>query len=795
MAKKINTTDLIDRDDNDEVRPDLDPNKPFDVQANARTFGAPDLPDEERKVAKPIPLDSITPDPTQPRREVPSVVRNRARAEHLPEWEMWHQMAERQAGHEIPLKALLRGEGEGAEEDKAGLPMVDGFMALVALAASIFDKGLVNPITVSARGSGYVIESGERRFTAYSLLYGVLKLKKFSKIAAFTVPQVDVWRQAAENGSRKPLNAIGMARQISLLIMALNDDKVYEPFEAFAGKSDREFYAQVADGFIHRVPKGAGERILQATGLKSKTQFANYRAMLDIPDEVWTQADEEDWTENKIREHVLTLKNPDRFTGREPMTQNDQRPARNETVVKTMRHGGKVVGYIRLDEDGTARVQYYDSMGTPSFQDNVKASELREMSAPVSPFAIPSSKGIDYNALPATPYAPSLPQDVLNKIFQHKSGRSYQITGTVSSDKVQGFEVDSEGRRKGRITETLNRVDLFAPHAEPALNAEKPDTRLSGPDMPEGGWKPGMKVITFAGKKGTVLKTEERTVYIETDSGEQQQIFEGNMRILTAREIEAEQSEAPVDNPPSTTPPPNNILPGWAMTGRTVQNKWGHSVEILKTKWSSKFDCWVFTISTETEPEDVYLGDIRPFEDDTPIDENAPPDWAVKGTPITHLPSGTHGDVVGTVWDDLESRWYIRVQYGPDNWGDLPTDECEPYKEAIEVRSVERHPALNPHNALSVITEMQFELEYLRIMAVSYAMPAEANMITRMKALTPKALDTFLIDKGEDWALAELEKMWRACDAVTTRARTTMNTVCNEAIEVLRQKADEKRGA
>jgi hypothetical protein len=70
------------------------------------------------------------------------------------------------------------------------------------------------------------------------------------------------------------------------------------------GGCDRAFYAQVADGNIYRVPKGFGERILQASGLKSRAQLQQYRALLDVPDEVWMQADEEDWPEGRIREYM-----------------------------------------------------------------------------------------------------------------------------------------------------------------------------------------------------------------------------------------------------------------------------------------------------------------------------------------------------------------------------------------------------------------------------------------------------------------------------------------------------------
>lgn len=300
--------------------------KPTLAQVDAAIYGdgAVAIPDSGRQVNKPVSLDVITPDPTQPRREVPVTVRKKAREQKMAEWLVWYQMAERLAGKEIPLTALLRGEGEAPEsavgEDdpvaegkpreikRTGKPLVDDFMELVSLAASIHRDGLANAITVTSRGMDrYQIETGERRYQAFKLLYGALQDEKFARIPARVVDKIDIWRQAAENGSRKPLNAIGMARQLALLIMELNkgrDGISYLPFDKFESECDRAFYAQVADGNIHRIPKGSSERILQATGLKSQRQIAYYRALLNIPDDVWMTADEEGWAEFRIREHV-----------------------------------------------------------------------------------------------------------------------------------------------------------------------------------------------------------------------------------------------------------------------------------------------------------------------------------------------------------------------------------------------------------------------------------------------------------------------------------------------------------
>lgn len=752
MAKQLNDIRPV-GDDDDEV-PELDMNKPLGVQANARIVGKVDLPDEERKVARPLGLDIISPDPTQPRREVPPVVRKLAREQGIPEWEQWHQMAEHQAGYEINLKSLLRGEGDGIETEKTGAPLVDGFMSLVALAASIYDKGLVNPITVSARGAGYTIETGERRYQAYKLLYGVLGHKKFSRIAANVVPAVDVWRQAAENGSRKPLNAIGMARQIALLVMALNTDKTYAPFESFEGKSDREFYAQVADGNIHRIPKGTSERILQATGMKSRSQIANHRALLDISDDLWTQADEDDWTEGRIREHVLSQKRPDTFTTVNVSTPHTPMTVRkgdgpgtkpNPTNTRVLYKGREVEVYDYTARTGKPGLEYLiyhlDSNGLRTYTETVQSHQTDDLPHPergIPTGGLNPANGIDYDRLPRQPYPASpqapTPSLAVGQLRRNQQGKTFEVR-SVLNGLCSVVEISPSTGKPISNAFSMNAVAVsqmaLVTTDAPVFNAE------------------------------TVERLEVDKVYRHSDphhSGEWFYLYQ-----ITERDSDYLVQCYMVD-----------------AQGNRMNNA-----------------------SFTFRPDDLALDRNHPYPatadnppSTNPDDEDAPPDWAARGKTILHKPSNTICRVEGVSWDVIENCWYVRVKSGEGEWADLRVSECIPaIEEAASIAPVEKHPALNPHNALSVITEMQFELEYLRVMAVSYKMPAEADLITRMKALTPKALDTFLIDKGEDGALAELETMWRACDAVTTRARTTMNTVCNEAIEVLRQKADEKRAS
>lgn len=284
-------------------------------------FGKSELPDVGRVVARPTPILSIWADVKQPRRAIPLSIRMHWDGNPLDVaalLEQWATVAANQAGVTIDLEALLNGEGEGIDTDK--FPSVaQDFIALVRLAAGIKADGLINPITVIESDGKLLIESGERRWLAYHLLYMVMG-EAFAKIPAAKGNGNDsVWRQATENTQRRSLNAIGMARQIALLIMAARETPpiasgtTYKEYDEVirAGVCDRRFYAQVADGNIHRIPKGMGERIQAAMGL-SMEQLSRYRSLLEMTDDnqvndiLWTRADIENWAEHSIRE-VYTL--------------------------------------------------------------------------------------------------------------------------------------------------------------------------------------------------------------------------------------------------------------------------------------------------------------------------------------------------------------------------------------------------------------------------------------------------------------------------------------------------------
>lgn len=266
--------------------------------------------DATRASIRSLDIMAIWPDLRQPRRAIPHVVRGAWDGDpaNIPALlEQWHYLAERQHGHRLPLPVnFVMAHGEGLEVDPDRHPLLAEWLDLLSLAASILRDGLANPITVVRRADGYRIETGERRWLAFHLLKTYADSQRYAAIPAQVGSRANVWKQAAENGARRPLNAIGVARQLALLIMDMYEGDAGVRFDAYEdivlpGECDRRFYAQVANGGIYRIKRGMGQRVLDVTGLKSAGQLHHYRNLLSIPDELWMRADAENWTEGGIR--------------------------------------------------------------------------------------------------------------------------------------------------------------------------------------------------------------------------------------------------------------------------------------------------------------------------------------------------------------------------------------------------------------------------------------------------------------------------------------------------------------
>jgi len=278
-------------------------------------FGASAPPELNtgRIVARPCPIDEIWADVRQPRRAIPASIRlvwNGSPADVPDLLNTWAAVAANAAGRTIDVGAIILGEGDGLDTDGTP-PVYESFISLLRLAGSILREGLINPITIIDQRDRHLIESGERRWLAYWLLRLHTQAgDEYARIPAAVASGADyVWRQAAENTARRSLNAVGMARQLALLIMAARGQDQYADYDQIVapGGSDRRFYAQVADGNTHRIPKGAGERIEAAMGL-AKEQLSRYRDILhittdeEINDLIWLRGDVEDWPESAFRD-------------------------------------------------------------------------------------------------------------------------------------------------------------------------------------------------------------------------------------------------------------------------------------------------------------------------------------------------------------------------------------------------------------------------------------------------------------------------------------------------------------
>ena len=280
---------------------------------NDAIFGVNPFPATPTIKVKFIDIASIYPDPAQPRRAIPSELRERWNI-HEYSYEDLIALWFTYMGPEFDLDAyLLDGETERSQVDQDSQPLFPefepadavqaGFIHLLELATSILREGLTNPITISRVGRDYMIETGERRWLAYHLLNVYFEDtgdQDWSKIPARVMPERNVWRQATENNVRQNLNAVSRARQLAILLMDIHGLNNFRPITDF--KDEQDFYAQVSDGRKWQIPSDKIEQLLKSMGLNNQTQLRQYRTILRAHFMLWQIADDNDWTENAIRE-------------------------------------------------------------------------------------------------------------------------------------------------------------------------------------------------------------------------------------------------------------------------------------------------------------------------------------------------------------------------------------------------------------------------------------------------------------------------------------------------------------
>ena len=319
------------------------PNSLDPKTADAIGFGMGDLAlqiaaaDSEFQAIEAVSIQDIYPNPSQPRYSIPHdlsdmfTLQPGTVADILERWILEVQLETREKDFDIVryLRGEITDRGALAENDET--PAQDSerpasskhasLMKIIDLAASIWRDGLSNPISLVHHGDRYEIETGERRWLAYHILYWKFgdgdtrpngSIVNWSRIPARIVSQVDVWRQASENNARDNLNAISRARQLALLLMDLHGSQQFKPLTDC--ESEQAFYAQVADGGQWRIPRGQGERLLNAMGLSNAAQLRQYRALLRLPADLWRRGDDEDLSEGELRKIKAALDSVTRVT-------------------------------------------------------------------------------------------------------------------------------------------------------------------------------------------------------------------------------------------------------------------------------------------------------------------------------------------------------------------------------------------------------------------------------------------------------------------------------------------------
>lgn len=281
-------------------------------QTDSELFGKIAERDDAKLVAPSVTITEIYPNPTQPRRALPSIIRAhwngdpKTLGDAFAFWEN-EVNAERQANgyneHFDVAQLLNTNVDESQEKDATRGPLEETFLEIIRLANSIHRDGLLNPITAAYMRVEriYLLETGERRWLAYHLLSSVFpQEKQWKRIPTRTVDQVNVWRQASENAARQDLNAIGKARQFAVLMMDLVSKEKgteFQPFNAF--NHEREFYAQVESLAL---PYGKAEFLQQALNVSSRQSFSRYRTLLRLDDSVWTLGDDYNASERFLEE-------------------------------------------------------------------------------------------------------------------------------------------------------------------------------------------------------------------------------------------------------------------------------------------------------------------------------------------------------------------------------------------------------------------------------------------------------------------------------------------------------------
>lgn len=259
-----------------------------------------------------IAISLIRPDAAQPRRVLPEMIHQAFHNQELTPVQALKQYIEkvrivsRQKGRPFEnLMDLLISTDETRDEREL-TPIERDLHDLTNLALTMRSDGQINPLTIVDCSQGampsYRIETGERRYWAnYINMEFIPGYQEDGNVPCIILPpgEGSVFRQAKENTSRAGLNAIGMARQVALLILAVHD--IHPP----NGPVSHDFYRQVLELDLRGKPEYAAD-ILSALGGITRQRMSQFKLLLSLSDEAIEFADQYSVDEGRLR-HVLKL--------------------------------------------------------------------------------------------------------------------------------------------------------------------------------------------------------------------------------------------------------------------------------------------------------------------------------------------------------------------------------------------------------------------------------------------------------------------------------------------------------
>jgi hypothetical protein len=273
--------------------------------------GASEAQDDTSLRVQYLNIQLLRPDPVQPRRILPHDLHTAFHSQQISPNQALRELVNRVQGRarvagrpfSNPFELVGDVHNEEASSSEADYSVEEVLLRdLVQLAITLQGDGQVNPFTVVNISEGvmtqYVIETGERRFWATWLLRDFHPVESHDgKIPCIVVPgeKASPFRQAKENTSRSGLNAIAMARQVALLLLAVHGYDI--PLQPVS----MDFYRQALDLDLRGKREHTAD-VLAALGGMSKQQLTcYYKSLLKLCDEATELADRYNIEEKKLR--------------------------------------------------------------------------------------------------------------------------------------------------------------------------------------------------------------------------------------------------------------------------------------------------------------------------------------------------------------------------------------------------------------------------------------------------------------------------------------------------------------